>query len=57
MLLIGDEASRDPGQVRMINIAAFDQPDEASMIRILNPQAMLGAAGVARYRPEFDTVV
>jgi len=32
-------------------------PDEAFMIRILNPAAMTGAAGVARYRPEFDAVV
>jgi putative acetyltransferase len=32
-------------------------PDEAFMIRILSPLAMAGAAGVARYRPEFDAVV
>jgi len=57
MLVIREETARDVGQVRMINIAAFEQPDEAFMIRILNPAAMLGAAGVARYRPEFDAVV
>jgi putative acetyltransferase len=32
-------------------------PDEAFMIRILDREAMAGAAGVARYRPEFDTVI
>ena len=56
MLLIRDETSRDVGQVRMINVAAFEQPDETSLVRILGPAAMAGAAGVARYRPEFDAV-
>ncbi len=32
-------------------------PDEAFMIRVFSPLAMAGAAGVARYRPEFDAVV
>jgi putative acetyltransferase len=32
-------------------------PDEAFMVRILDPAAIAGAAGVARYRPEFDAVV
>lgn len=32
-------------------------PDEAFMIRILDPEVMAGAAGVARYRPEFDGVI
>ena len=32
-------------------------PDEAFMVRILDPAAMAGAAGVARCRPEFDAVV
>ena len=32
-------------------------PDEAFMIRILDAEAMAGAAGVAHYRPEFDTVI
>ena len=57
MLVIRDETPRDVGQVRMINIAAFEQPDESFMIRILEAGAMAGAAGVARYRPEFDAVV
>jgi len=57
MLLIRNEAPRDVGQVRMINIAAFEQPDEAFMIRVLNPSAMVGTGGVARYRSEFDAVV
>jgi putative acetyltransferase len=35
----------------------WEVPDEAFMIRVLNPAAMTGAAGVARYRPEFDAVV
>ena len=29
-------------------------PDEAFMIRILDPAAMAGVQGVARYRDEFD---
>jgi len=29
VLLIRDETSRDAGQVRAINVAAFEQPDEA----------------------------
>jgi len=32
-------------------------PDEAFMVRILDAAAVAGAAGVARYRPEFDAVV
>jgi putative acetyltransferase len=32
-------------------------PDEAFMVRILDPAVMAGVAGVARYRPEFDAVV
>ena len=56
MLVTLGETPLDAGQVRMINIAAFDQPDEAFMIRTINPAAMAGAAGVARYRTEFDTV-
>jgi hypothetical protein len=56
MLVICEETSRDVGQVRMINIAAFDQPDEAFLVRILDSAVMTGAAGVARYRPEFDAV-
>jgi hypothetical protein len=43
--------------MRVINIAAFEQPDEAFMVRILDPVAMASAAGVARYRPEFNAVV
>jgi hypothetical protein len=39
MLVIRDETPRDVGQVRMINMAAYDQPDEAFMIRILDPAA------------------
>jgi putative acetyltransferase len=35
----------------------WDVPDEAFMVRILDPAAMASAAGVARYRPEFDAVV
>ena len=31
-------------------------PDEAFMILVLDPPAMQGVAGVARYRPEFDDV-
>jgi len=45
VLVIRDEALRDVGQVRMINIAAFEQPDEADLVdalragfRVLNPQ-------------------
>lgn len=43
MLLIPDETARDIGQVRMINIAIFGQPDEAYMVRILDPLAVAGA--------------
>ncbi|MGC9515401.1 GNAT family N-acetyltransferase [Methanocrinis sp.] len=32
-------------------------PDEAFMILILNKSAMVGAAGIARYRREFDEAV
>ena len=32
-------------------------PDEAFMSLILNPSAMTGVSGVARYRPEFDAAV
>jgi len=35
----------------------WEAPDEAFMIRVLDTAAMAGAAGVARYRPEFDAVV
>jgi len=35
MLLIRNEAPRDVGQVRMINIAAFEQPDEADLVDAL----------------------
>jgi putative acetyltransferase len=35
----------------------WEVPDEAFMIRILDAASMAGAAGVARYRPEFDAVV
>lgn len=31
-------------------------PDEAFMVRILNPEAMTDVSGVARYRPELDEV-
>jgi hypothetical protein len=43
MLVIRDETPRDVGQVRMINIAAFEQHDEAFMVRILDPVAAAGA--------------
>jgi hypothetical protein len=56
MLLIRDETLRDVGQGRMINIAAYDQSDDAFMVRILDPAAIAGATGIARYRPEFDAV-
>lgn len=36
MLVIREETPRDVGQVRMINIAAFEQPDDAFMVRILD---------------------
>ena len=52
MLPVRDETPRDIGKVRMINIAAFDQPDEQSMIPILDPAAMAGPSGIARYRPD-----
>lgn len=55
--LIRRETLRDVGQVRMISIAAYDESDEAFMVRILDPTVVAGAAGVARYRPEFDAVV
>lgn len=55
--LIRDEAPRDVGQVQMITIAASERPDEAFMVRVLQPAAMASASGVARYRPEFDAVV
>ena len=32
-------------------------PDEAFMVLILDPQAMRGVSGVARYRSEFDAAV
>jgi putative acetyltransferase len=35
MLLIRGETPRDVGQVRMINIAAFEQPDEADLVDAL----------------------
>ena len=35
MLLIRDETPRDVGQVRTINIAAFEQPDEADLVDAL----------------------
>jgi hypothetical protein len=57
MLLIRNKTPRNVGRVRMINIAAFDQPDEVFMIRVLDPKTMAGTAGIARYRPEFDAVV
>ena len=34
MLLIRHETPRDVGQVRMINITAFDQPDEVDSIAV-----------------------
>jgi hypothetical protein len=55
--VIRHETLRDVGQVRTINFATFDQHDETFMIRILDPTSMAGAAGVARYQPEFDAVV
>jgi len=48
MLVIREETPRDVGQVRMINIAALDQPDEAFLVRILDPATMACAADVAR---------
>jgi hypothetical protein len=57
MLVTLGETPLDAGQVRMINIAAFDQPDEAFMARILDAAAMGGDAGNARYLPECDAVV
>jgi len=35
MLVIREEASRDPGQVGMIHIAAFEWPDEADLVDAL----------------------
>jgi len=35
MLMIREETPRDVGQVRMINIAAFEQPDEADLVDAL----------------------
>jgi putative acetyltransferase len=32
-------------------------PDEAFMIRVLDPTALTGASGIALYRPEFDAVI
>ncbi len=32
MLVTRDETPRDVGQVRMINLAAFEQPDEVDSI-------------------------
>jgi len=43
MLPVRDETPRDIGKVRMINITAFEQPDEAYMVRILDPVAVAGA--------------
>jgi len=40
----------------MMNLPALAQPDEVFMVRILAPDAALGAAGVARYRPTFVAV-
>jgi hypothetical protein len=51
MLLIREETPRDVGQARMINIAAFEQPDELFMIPILDPATMAGAPGVAAIGP------
>jgi len=50
MLLIRVETPRDVGQVWMINIAAFEQTNEAFMIRVLRPAAMAGADGAAHFR-------
>lgn len=52
LLLIRERRRGDSAWVRMINIAAFDQPDEASMIRGLQPATMAGVAGIAHYRPD-----
>jgi hypothetical protein len=49
MLVTLGETPLDAGQVRMINIAAFDQPDEAFVIRILDSQAMAGADAAAHF--------
>jgi len=35
MRVIREETSRDVGQVRTINIAAFDHPDEADLVDAL----------------------
>jgi predicted N-acetyltransferase YhbS len=35
MLAIPEDTPRDAGQVRMINIAAFEQPDEADLVDAL----------------------
>jgi putative acetyltransferase len=32
-------------------------PDEAFMVMVLDPEAMAGVSGTARYRPEFDAAV
>jgi putative acetyltransferase len=32
----------------------WDVPDEAFMIMVMDPDAMRGASGLARYRPEWD---
>ena len=56
MLVTLGETPLDAGQVRMINIAAFDQPDEAFMVRDLQPAAMADAAGAAGYRLELGAV-
>jgi hypothetical protein len=43
MHVVREDTLRDVGQVRMINIAAFEQPDEGFMVRILDPVAAAGA--------------
>lgn len=50
MLVTLGETPLDAGQVRMINPAAFAQPDETFVIRILDSQAMAGTDAAAHLR-------
>lgn len=45
-----------PASTHMIT-CAWDVPDEAFMLLILDPSRMRGVSGLANYRPEFSTVL
>jgi len=46
----------EPANLYGITCSYHDVPEDCFMIRILNPQKMVGVSGVAYYRQEFDSV-